>query len=246
MDFTGSVSTPMNITLSQSHSSKPRKRGQIQVIFGPMFSGKTTELVRRIKRYQIANHSCLLIKYIKDDRYSSENISTHDRHTCPAVAADRLYSLLAQAASFDVIGIDEGQFFTDCVKFCEEMANLGKIVIVAALDGTFQRKGFGEILNLVPLAENVIKLNAVCMNCYQEGSYTKRIGLETTVEVIGGADKYMAVCRDCFNLPLSEHNKENICTPVGDENEKKAKVNGRKLFAQRNDDMDSQGNLIEH
>ncbi|XP_033119898.1 thymidine kinase, cytosolic-like, partial [Anneissia japonica] len=82
-----------------------------------------TELVRRIKRYQIANSSCLLVKYIKDDRYSSEEVSTHDRHTCPAVATANLYSLSATAKKYEVIGIDEGQFFPDCVKFCEEMAN---------------------------------------------------------------------------------------------------------------------------
>lgn len=100
---------------------------------------------------------------------------------------------------FDVIGIDEGQFFPDIVPFCEDMANGGKVVIVAALDGTFQRKGFGSILELVPLAESVTKLTAVCMMCYADGSFSKRIGSETAVEVIGGADKYVAVCRACFN-----------------------------------------------
>lgn len=78
------------------------------------------------------------------------------------------------------------------------MANAGKTVIVAALDGTFQRKAFGVILNLVPLAESVVKLNAVCMGCFREAAYTKRLGTEKEVEVIGGADKYHAVCRLCY------------------------------------------------
>lgn len=83
------------------------------------------------------------------------------------------------------------------------MANSGKVVVVAALDGTFQRKGFPNILELIPLAEHVVKLNAVCMCCFGEGSYTKRMSADQEVEVIGGADKYMAACRRCFHSPVS-------------------------------------------
>ncbi|XP_010122630.1 PREDICTED: thymidine kinase, cytosolic [Chlamydotis macqueenii] len=134
-----------------------------------------------------------------------------------AVPACRLKDVYKEALGSAVIGIDEGQFFPDIVEFCEMMANAGKTVIVAALDGTFQRKAFGSILNLVPLAESVVKLNAVCMECYREASYTKRLGAEREVEVIGGADKYHSVCRACYfckrpQQPGSE-NKENV--PVG-------------------------------
>lgn len=94
------------------------------------------------------------------------------------------------------------------------MANAGKTVIVAALDGTFQRKAFGNILNLVPLAESVVKLTAVCMECFREAAYTKRLGVEKEVEVIGGADKYHAVCRLCYfrtalGQPTGLDNKED-------------------------------------
>ncbi|XP_022080425.1 thymidine kinase, cytosolic-like [Acanthaster planci] len=213
----------------------PTKPGQIQVIFGPMFSGKTTELLRRIKRFEIANYSCLVIKYAKDDRYDKEGVATHDRQVTKAVSTECLYDLLDSSTNHDVIGIDEGQFFPDCIEFAEDMANQGKIVIVAALDGTFQRKGFGNILNLVPLAENVVKLNAVCMMCYQEASYTKRMGMETKLEVIGGADKYMAVCRECFNKPAhpsptQEENGNSFTTPTCDGTTITSKVHGRKLF----------------
>uniref|UniRef100_A0A0B6ZPS7 Thymidine kinase n=1 Tax=Arion vulgaris TaxID=1028688 RepID=A0A0B6ZPS7_9EUPU len=176
--------------------------GQIQVIFGPMFSGKTTELMRRLKRYQIANYRCLIIKYAKDVRYDFTGIATHDRQVLPAVSCEKLTELQSEALKHDVIGIDEGQFFPDIVAFCDKLANLGKVVIVAALDGTFQKKGFGDILNLVPLAEHVMKLNAVCLNCYKEASFTKRKGSETEIEVIGGAEKYVAVCRQCFTSPV--------------------------------------------
>lgn len=166
-----------------------------------MFSGKTTELIRRIKRYEVANHKCLIIKYANDMRYEQEcgaGVATHDHHTKTAVAATKLSATIQFAETCSVIGIDEGQFFADIIEFSEMMANAGKIVVVAALDGTYQRSGFGNILNLVPLAEHVIKLTAVCMRCYGEAAYTQRLGSETAVEVIGGTEKYMAVCRECY------------------------------------------------
>lgn len=86
------------------------------------------------------------------------------------------------------------------------MANKGKIIVVAALDGTYQRIGFGDILNLIPLAESIIKLHAVCMKCYNNASFTKRISNEKAIEIIGGADKYMSVCRECYHLPEQSRN----------------------------------------
>ncbi|XP_050032909.1 thymidine kinase, cytosolic-like [Dermacentor andersoni] len=178
-------------------SHKPR--GQIQLIIGPMFSGKTTELMRRLKRYEVANHKCLIVKYAGDTRYDVENISTHDRQAMAAVKATTLSNLKATSSDFRVIGIDEGQFFPDIVEFAEDMADAGKVVVIAALDGTYQRQGFSNILTLVPLSESVIKLSAVCMLCYAEAAYTKRRGQEKEVEIIGGTDKYMAVCRACYS-----------------------------------------------
>jgi thymidine kinase len=176
------------------------QKGQIQLILGPMFSGKSTELIRRLKRYQVAKYDVLIVKYAKDVRYDEYGISTHDRQTLPAVAATTLTDLTDMAKKYDVIGIDEGQFFPD-VAWAEDMANNGKVVLIAALDGTYQRKPFQNIMNLVPLAENVSKLNAVCMNCFGEAAYTKRTSNEESLEVIGGADKYMAACRTCYRLP---------------------------------------------
>ncbi|XP_050175095.1 thymidine kinase, cytosolic isoform X1 [Myiozetetes cayanensis] len=174
------------LTVPGVHPGSPsRPRGQIQVIFGPMFSGKSTELMRRVRRFQLAQYRCLLVKYAKDTRYSSCGVSTHDKSTMEAVPAELLQDVYQEALGAAVIGIDEGQFFPDIVEFCETMANTGKTVIVAALDGTFQRKAFGSILNLVPLAESVVKLNAVCMECFREASYTKRLGAEREVSSLG-------------------------------------------------------------
>ncbi|XP_077527013.1 thymidine kinase, cytosolic-like isoform X2 [Haemaphysalis longicornis] len=173
----GSCDLPVN---HSSVDSQPK--GQIQLIIGPMFSGKTTELMRRLKRYEIANHKCLIVK-----------------QAMAAVKATTLIDLRDMMSDFRIIGIDEGQFFPDIVEFAEDMAEAGKIVVIAALDGTYQRQGFPNILTLVPLSESVIKLSAVCMLCFAEAAYTKRRGCEKEVEVIGGADKYMAVCRACYS-----------------------------------------------
>ena len=150
-----------------------------------MFSGKTTELIRRLQRFKVAQYECLIVKYQNDTRYTEEEaVSTHDQRMLPAVSSTNLYDLKTSyniCEDIEVIGIDEGQFFPDVVEFSEEMANLGKIVIIAALDGTYQRKGFANILELVPLAEHVIKLTAVCMICFENGSYTKRISEDKEV-----------------------------------------------------------------
>ncbi|CAF0835478.1 unnamed protein product [Brachionus calyciflorus] len=188
-------------------------KGQIQLILGPMFSGKTTELIRRMRRYETANHKCMVIKYAKDNRYDdSDVIATHDRNIYTAnVKTTCLLDHEYSALNYSVIGIDEGQFYKDVVEFSEKMANLGKIVIIAALDGTYQRKGFGTILDLVPLAESIVKLTAVCMYCYNEAAFTKRKGNETQIELIGGKESYLSVCRTCYfaQSPVKVQLKEN-------------------------------------
>ena len=183
-----------------------------------MFSGKSTELARRIRRYKVANRQCMVIKYANDTRYEDEPgrqeagtegaatlkacVVTHDRQALTAYPAKALADVDNVVHAFDVIGIDEGQFFGDVVEFCEKWANEGKVVIVAALDGTFQRKAFNTVLGLVPLAEEVTKLSAVCSVCCEKAAFTKRIGTsDTAVELIGGAEMYVATCRACFDAP---------------------------------------------
>lgn len=162
-----------------------------------MFSYKSSELFRRLRRLRYAKKKCILIKYALDDRYSKEYASTHDKITMEAIQTEKLYTVKSLVMEHDVIGIDEGQFYPDLVEFSEEMANIGKIVIIAALDGTFQRKPFGHVIDLIPLAESVIKLSAICV-CGKEAAFSKRVTAEIDVEIIGGVDKYIAVCRSCF------------------------------------------------
>eukprot|EP00742_Colponemidia_sp_Colp-10_P009141 GILJ01009943.1.p1 GENE.GILJ01009943.1~~GILJ01009943.1.p1 ORF type:complete len:253 (+),score=26.85 GILJ01009943.1:28-759(+) len=190
--------------------------GHIEVVFGPMFSGKSTELLRRIRRHTIANRKCLVIKYSMDNRYSEDCMSTHDRQMIHAQPCKVLREVNDMFDDYDIIGIDEGQFFPDLVEMCEKFANRGKTVIVAALDGTFQRKAFGSVLELIPLAEKVTKLTAVCSHCFKDASFTKRLGNETAVEVIGGAEKYLPVCRACFyDRPVSPRS-ESTCSSDGE------------------------------
>ena len=122
--------------------------GSIALIFGPMFSGKSSELQRRLRRFTVAKKRCLLLKYSGDTRYDShgEGAVTHDRLAMPAVPVSRLADVPAELLDdAEVVGIDEGSFLPDIVEFCEAQANLGKVVIVATLDGTFQRKVFGRV-----------------------------------------------------------------------------------------------------
>lgn len=183
-----------------------KMEGKIQLIIGPMWAEKTSELIRRCRRYKHAGKKCVMVKYIEDRRYSEDFIVTHDGNKYEAIACKKLEDIKHQLdiLDYDVMGIDEGQFYDDIVEFCEEMANEGKIVIVAALDGTFERKPFKRILELVPLCEDVMKLSGVCMKCGKEASFTRRNsanqGDNVKIIDIGGSDKYMCVCRKCYNI----------------------------------------------
>ena len=172
-----------------------RLMGMIDIIIGPMFAGKTTELIRRIRRYEVANKSCLLVKYDRDLRYGTDLISTHDNQGLKAISTETLSEIDDKAKTYDVIGIDEGQFFSDIVEFSENMANDGKIIIISALSGTYRRENFGRIPEIFPLAENITKLTAVCMDCKASASFTTRISSSKETELIGGKEHYKPVCR---------------------------------------------------
>ncbi|URH26636.1 thymidine kinase [Fowlpox virus] len=177
--------------------------GSIHVITGPMFSGKTSELVRRIKRFMLSNFKCIIIKHCGDNRYNKDDINkvyTHDLLFMEATASSNLSVLVPTLLNdgVQVIGIDEAQFFLDIVEFSESMANLGKTVIVAALNGDFKRELFGNVYKLLSLAETVSSLTAICVKCYCDASFSKRVTENKEVMDIGGKDKYIAVCRKCF------------------------------------------------
>jgi len=177
--------------------------GQIQLIIGPMYSGKSTELQLRCKRYIHARKKVMMIKHKSDDRYDGANeIVTHDQVRCKAIACNKLSELSTQIGDdYEIYGIDEGQFFDpiDLIEFCETNAFYGKIIIIAALDANYKRQPFRGIANLIPKAEKVTKLQAICMDCGKDASFTKRLDSNNSVEIeIGGSDKYKSVCRECY------------------------------------------------
>jgi thymidine kinase len=182
----------------------------IELIIGPMYSGKSSELIRKIKRYTYSKKKCILIKYSGDTRYTNENmVATHDNIFYKAEPALNLSKEnIPKYSDYDVIGVDEGQFFPDLAEFAEGMANAGKIVIIACLNGDYLRNGFDTVLKLIPLAEHITKLSAVCLSCSGDASFTSRKSSEKEIEVIGGIDKYAALCRTCYN------NKNKCSTPI--------------------------------
>ena len=194
------LESPPKLSTNPRRRLHAKKRGMIQVIFGPMFSGKTTELLRRIRRYNIRDDHCILLK-TRDTRFQDDfdKVVSHDQtNWLHGLACDRLFDQVEAAKIADVIGIDEGQFFPDLAEFCETMAQLGKVVIVAALDSDYRREAFGTILSIVPKAESVTKLSSICYLCKEDAAFTARLTAETEVKVVGALDKYRPVCRTCY------------------------------------------------
>ncbi|XP_021719810.1 thymidine kinase a-like isoform X2 [Chenopodium quinoa] len=187
-----------------SSSPPPSSCGEIHVIVGPMFAGKTTSLLRRIQSECSNGRKVALIKSNKDTRYELNSIVTHDGEKFPCLALPDLSSFKQKFGSIaydelDVIGIDEAQFFEDLYDFCQRAADHdGKTIIVAGLDGDYLRRSFGSVLSIIPLADSVTKLTARCELCGKPASFTLRKTDEKQTELIGGAEVYMPVCRQHF------------------------------------------------
>lgn len=169
-----------------------------------MFAGKTTSLIRRIQSESGNGRNVAIIKSSKDTRYGLDSIVTHDGTKLPCWALANLSSFKQKFGvdayeQLDVIGIDEAQFFDDLYDFCREAADHdGKTVVVAGLDGNYLRRNFGSVLDIIPLADSVTKLTARCEICGKHAFFTLRKTQETQVELIGGVDVYMPVCRQHY------------------------------------------------
>ncbi|KAJ4980589.1 hypothetical protein NE237_031426 [Protea cynaroides] len=201
--FNPSIST--SVECPGSRMEGPRfSYGEIHIILGPMFAGKTTSLLRRIQTESNNGRSVAIIKSNKDTRYGLEYTVTHDGAKFPCWALADLSSFRQKYGvnayeKLDVIGIDEAQFFGDLYDFCRKAADHdGKTVIVAGLDGDYLRRSFGSVLNIIPLADSVTKLTARCELCGKRAFFTLRKTKDTPTELIGGADVYMPVCRQHY------------------------------------------------
>ncbi|KAL4313028.1 hypothetical protein GQ457_01G046410 [Hibiscus cannabinus] len=195
-----------SIPSRQSHTETTQSSpcGEVHVIVGPMFAGKTTSLLRRIQAESNSGRTVAVIKSNKDTRYGLDSIVTHDGVKLPCWALENLSSFRQKIGTvaydqLDVIGIDEAQFFEDLYDFCREAADHdGKTVIVAGLDGDYLRRSFGSVLDIIPLANTVMKLTARCELCGERAFFTLRKTGEKQRELIGGADVYMPVCRQHY------------------------------------------------
>lgn len=175
-------------------------RGSIEVICGSMFSGKTEELIRRLKRAKLAKLRVEIFKPGVDKRYDEEHVVSHDSNkilSTPVESASQIYFLVENV---DVVGIDEAQFFDDeIVQVCADLAERGIRVIVAGLDMDFKGKPFGPMPNLLAIADDVTKVHAICMDCGRLAQFSHRIAHDEKLVLLGELDSYQPLCRECYN-----------------------------------------------
>ena len=182
-----------------------KKKGWIEVISGSMFSGKTEELIRRMKRAKFAKQNVEIFKPGVDTRYDEEMVVSHDAneiHSTPVPSSSNIPIL---ANNVDVVGIDEAQFFDDgLVSVCNQLANSGVRVIVAGLDMDFKGVPFGPMPGIMASAEYVTKVHAICMSCGELANHSHRITDKEELVLLGELDEYEPLCRHCFNEATKE------------------------------------------
>jgi thymidine kinase len=176
-----------------------RRKGWIEVVCGSMFSGKTEELIRRLKRAKIAKQRVEIFKPAIDKRYDDISVVSHDSNSIISTPVENASSILLLANEVDVVGIDEAQFMDmEIISVCNELANKGIRVIVAGLDMDFLGKPFGPMPALMSIAEYITKVHAVCVQCGNLANHSHRITLEKSLVLLGEKDSYEPLCRDCF------------------------------------------------
>lgn len=187
------------MTIFEEPNTSTNKTGWIEVVCGSMFSGKTEELIRRIKRAEIANLKIAIFKPSVDIRYHENKIVSHNENILDAKPVSDPKTILDFVEGIDVVGVDEAQFFSeDIIGVCESLALMGKRVILAGLDMDYLGKPFGPMPNLLATANYVTKLHAVCIKCGGIASYSFRISDESQQVVLGEKKHYEARCRSCY------------------------------------------------
>jgi thymidine kinase len=182
--------------------SMPKETGWIEVIAGCMFSGKTEELIRRLRRAQIARQNVKIFKPKIDTRFSDSSIVSHSEQSLPSVLIDDINEVLTLGKDAQVIGIDEAQFFSsDIIKVCNELANNGKRVIIAGLDQDFKGIPFEPMPQLLAIAEYITKTLAICVVCGNPADKTQRKTISEERVIVGASDIYEARCRKCHYIP---------------------------------------------
>ena len=181
-----------------------KKAGSIEVICGSMFSGKTEELIRRLKRAQFAKQKVEIYKPCIDVRYSDDQVVSHDSHSIPSTPIDSPARMLEIASDVEVVGIDEAQFFdATIIEVVQKLANKGVRVIIAGLDTDFLGKPFGPMPALMAVAEDIQKVHAICVRCGSPANHSHRLIASDALVVLGEKDEYEPLCRHCYNAAVA-------------------------------------------
>lgn len=191
------------VVFSEDHIQETRRRGRIEVICGSMFSGKTEELIRRLKRAQFARLRVEIYKPAIDTRYSEADVVSHDSHAISSTPVDSSASILLFTSEVDVVGIDEAQFFDDgLVDVCNQLADSGVRVIVAGLDMDFRGRPFGPMPALCAIADEVSKVHAICVKCGELAAFSHRKVKNDRQVLLGEKEEYEPLCRQCYRKAI--------------------------------------------
>jgi thymidine kinase len=196
---------------------RTRKTGWIEVICGSMFSGKTEELIRRLRRARIARQETEVFKPALDARYSEDEVVSHNENAVATTPVDTASQILLMAGEADVIGVDEAQFFDDeLLSICQQLANEGHRVVVTGLDTDYRAEPFDPIPQLMAVAEHVTKLHAVCVVCGAPANHSQRIVPGEDRVLVGATEAYEPRCRQCFEPEPVEVERPRPHTDVFD------------------------------
>ena len=189
-------------------SENHRKNRCIEVVCGSMFSGKTEELIRRLRRAQFANQKIAIFKPTVDNRYSEVEVVSHDFHKISSTPIHDPAEMLKVGPEIQVVGVDEAQFFDESlVDVCQQLADRGIRVIVAGLDTDYLGLPFGPMPRLMAVAEDVQKVHAICVNCGSLANHSHRLSASKKLVVLGEKDTYEPLCRECYQKAIKEDNE---------------------------------------
>lgn len=196
--------------ISENHAGEARRPGRIEVVCGSMFSGKTEELIRRLRRAQFAKQHVEIFKPAIDTRYSNEEVVSHDHNAITSTPIDSSASILLLSSNIDVVGIDEAQFFDDGLPgVCNELANRGVRVIIAGLDMDYKGVPFGPIPALCAIADDVTKVHAICVKCGSLAYLSHRTVQNDKRVLLGETQEYEPLCRECYQRAIAEEKAQS-------------------------------------
>jgi len=187
------------MTYNENNPNETQRKGRIEVICGSMFSGKTEELLRRLRRAKIARQKVEIFKPAIDVRYSQEEVVSHDKNSILSTPVEHSSNILLLASEVEVVGVDEAQFFDKgLTDVCQQLADQGIRVIVAGLDMDFKRIPFGPMPALCAIADDVTKVHAICVRCGSLACYSHRIVAGEKQVMLGEMHEYQPLCRKCY------------------------------------------------